>query len=505
MYKILFVDDERNILDYLPLAIDWESLGITQMYTADSARHALRIVKNELPDIAVVDVEMPEMDGLEFCREAQKLHPQIKFIILSAFDRFEYAKESILIGVDDYLLKPVDEEELLELMRRVVEDLEKICKDSEENRLKQVRALEKALGDLLQDLLHQKEPLREWKDDFPMLEDYENLCIAMQGNQDERECGETLEECLGGENMFIALGHGFYAVLWKGNMLVSMEQKVAAIRQAMEREGFHVWMCYVRIRKEENAMQAMARCFCGLEKMFYAGYGKKRLGEQDKFGQMDFPVPDLSEGLRMLSEDGNVSTFQSLIYQAMDDAFAQYGEPIKVCGMVMDFFIVLKIYLTRCWQEDAMDIFRKLNISMLLRCGSPENLYALVGTCMEELQLFMGKQKKEHGSAYIVRVAKEYTKKHYQRKDLSLQEVSDAIGISRTYFSKAFKEMTGEKYWDYLSAYRIKKAKELLCSTNLSQAEISERVGYGSEFHFSRKFKEISGISPNKYRRSGQD
>lgn len=499
MYKILFVDDERSVLDYLPLAIDWEFLGITQIYTAAGAGDALRIVKKERPDIAVVDVEMPEMDGLMFCREAQKLCPQVKFVILSAFDRFDYAKEAIVIGVDDYLLKPVDEEELMSLMQQIVKELDERRRDSEESHFRQMRILEKEIGDLLWDLLRQKELVKG----ITIPEEYENLCIVMQSNEDGQECGETLRKCADEETLLAVLENGFYGMLWKRDVLVSMEQKVTGIRQELLRKGFHIQMHYVRIRRGEDLPQAFLRCFCGLERMFYPDSERKRL-EKEGFGQMELSLPDLNEGLHRLSEDGNIKVLQDVIYQVMDDAFACHGEPLKICGMILDIFIGLKIYLTKYWQEDAMDIFRRLDIGTLIRCGSCENLYRMVKRCLEDLKLFLTQQEKESGNAYIVKIAKEYTKEHYQDRELSLQEISDVVGISRTYFSKAFKEITGEKYWDYLSAYRIKKAKELLCNTSLGQAEISQRVGYGSEFHFSRKFKELVGMSPNKFRRSEQ-
>lgn len=216
MYKILFVDDERNILEYLPFVIDWKSLGITQMYTASNAKEALRVVRKEKPDIAIVDVEMPEMDGLEFCREAQKIHPQIKFVILSAFDRFDYARRALVIGVKDYLLKPVDEEELLKLMRDLTEDLDKLRRNSKENQFRQMYALEKEARELLRELLNQKEPGIMLEEDFPVLKEYENICMLMQWNRDTKECRESLKKCMDEKSLFIALENGFYG---KGTFL----------------------------------------------------------------------------------------------------------------------------------------------------------------------------------------------------------------------------------------------------------------------------------------------
>lgn len=205
--------------------------------------------------------------------------------------------------------------------------------------------------------------------------------------------------------------------------------------------------------------------------------------------------------MNLLSEEGDISLLSKEVHEAMEYAFEERIEPVEICAMMMDVLIAFKMYLTKYWQEEAMGLFRRTGTDTLLRCGSPERLYDTVDRYLSELQFFVKKQQKEHGNYYIVKIAKEYTKKHYQESDLSLQDLADATGTSRTYFSRIFKEMTGEKYWDYLSRYRIMKAKELLSETNLGQAEISAMIGYESEFHFSRKFKELVGVSPNKFRR----
>ena len=134
MYKILFADDEENVLRYLPIAIDWETLGIGEMRTASDGKDALTQAKEFQPDIALVDVEMPGMDGLEFCRRVLKILPKLKLVIVSAFDRFDYAKRAIEIGVVDYILKPVDEEELEKLISKIVNNLNKSKKRKPKHR-----------------------------------------------------------------------------------------------------------------------------------------------------------------------------------------------------------------------------------------------------------------------------------------------------------------------------------------------------------------------------------
>lgn len=502
MYKILFVDDEINVLEYLPLAIGWEELGITQIFTASDAESALHIVKKERPDIALVDVEMPGKSGLDFCKEAREIHCSMILVILSAFDRFDYAKRAISIGVNEYLLKPVDERELLNLMKKIVSGLERSRKSSMEKKTRQAHAMEKAVGDFLQKLFHNEKPSEELEKEVPALGDYKNVMIVMQGNGDGRDCRYVLEESLDPESFLVPSKNGIYAVLWKSSILVSVEEKIDRVRWKMEREGFRVWTASVKAQRQETVTQALIRCFYELEKLsFMADHEEQMKGKAD-FRQMDIPLPNIQEGLKILSEDRDISRLRREICGAMEDAFTQCIEPVCICGMVLEVFIALKMYLTKNWQQDAIGVLRRLDIVTLMRCGTQENLYGTVDQYLKELALFVDQQHKAYGDLYIVRIAKEYTKQNYQKKELSLQEVADAAGISRTYFSKLFKDTTGEKYWDYLSRCRIEKAKELLLNTNLGQARISEEVGYGSEFHFSRKFKEIVGMSPNKFRKN---
>lgn len=502
MYKILFVDDEINVLEYLPLAINWKELGITRIFSASDAQSALQIVKKEKPDIAVVDVEMPGKSGLDFCREAQEIHAQIALVILSAFDRFDYAKKAISIGVNDYLLKPVDEKELLNLMKKIVSGLERSWESTIEKKTQQVHAMEKAAGDFLQKLFQNKKPVEDLEKDVPALRDYKHMMILMQSNRDTRDCRYVLEECLNTERLLVSTKNGIYAVLWKNNMLVSVEEIIDCIRWKMKRERFHVWTASVKALEQETLSQAFAKCFFELEKCSFMAGSEEFQNKQTDFRQIDIPLPSIREGLKALSEDRDISVLRREIRSAIEDAFLQCVEPVCICEMILEVFIALKMYLTKNWYQDAMGVLRRMDIITLMRCGTKNNLYDTVDQYLNELALFVDQQYKAYGDIYIVRIAKEYTKQNYQKKKLSLQEVADAVGISRTYFSKMFREMTGEKYWDYLSRYRIEKAKELLLNTNLGQAQISEEVGYSSEFHFSRKFKEIIGISPNKFRKN---
>lgn len=112
MYKILIVDDEKMIRMGMKNAIDWMKIGIDEVFTAASGNEALEILKKEEPQIMVTDIQMTEMTGLELIKAAREVVPELRVIVLTGFDNFEYARQSLRLQVQDFFLKPIDEDDL---------------------------------------------------------------------------------------------------------------------------------------------------------------------------------------------------------------------------------------------------------------------------------------------------------------------------------------------------------------------------------------------------------
>jgi len=130
MYKVFFVDDEASMRAGIRDSVDWDNSGFTLAGEAPDGEMALALMQEIMPDILITDVRMPFMDGIELSRRAKKVMPWIKIIILSGHDEFEYAKQAIAIGVEDYLLKPVTSGKLMEILSviagRIEEEKEKL-------------------------------------------------------------------------------------------------------------------------------------------------------------------------------------------------------------------------------------------------------------------------------------------------------------------------------------------------------------------------------------------
>ena len=124
-YKVLLVDDEEEVMDVIEHKIDWEQCGFTVIGRAQNGLKALEIAEKMQPDVVITDIKMPYMDGLELSRRLRKENPGIRIMILTGFDEFEYAKEAVHLEIEEYVLKPVNAEELSNCMIRVKESLDR--------------------------------------------------------------------------------------------------------------------------------------------------------------------------------------------------------------------------------------------------------------------------------------------------------------------------------------------------------------------------------------------
>lgn len=120
MYRVLIVDDEKMIRMGMKNAIDWKKLGVDDVFTAASGNEALKILKEEGPEIMVTDIQMTEMTGLELIKAARESVPELRVIVLTGFDNFEYARESLRLQVQDFFLKPIDEDDLFNAIEKQI-------------------------------------------------------------------------------------------------------------------------------------------------------------------------------------------------------------------------------------------------------------------------------------------------------------------------------------------------------------------------------------------------
>ena len=124
-YRVMLVDDEEDVAQAILKKLNWEEMGFEQPRYAHNGLEALELAEDLRPDIVMTDIKMPYMDGMELSRNLKQLYPNIRIIIFSGFDEFEYAKEAIRLEAEEYILKPIDSDELRAVFSRVHEALDR--------------------------------------------------------------------------------------------------------------------------------------------------------------------------------------------------------------------------------------------------------------------------------------------------------------------------------------------------------------------------------------------
>lgn len=124
LYSVMLVDDEEEVIQIIMKKLDWASMGFQIVGYAHNGAEALELAEECQPDVVMTDIKMPYMDGLELSRRLKERYPSIRIIIFSGFDEFEYAKEAVHLEVEEYMLKPINSDELTECLKRVKNSLD---------------------------------------------------------------------------------------------------------------------------------------------------------------------------------------------------------------------------------------------------------------------------------------------------------------------------------------------------------------------------------------------
>jgi len=372
MYRMILIDDEVSTLRLLPKALDWASFDIEICGTARNGKQGLELFRKQSPDIIIADIKMPEMDGLAFAQAVRASDKAVKIVLLSAYAQFDFARSAILLNIFDYLLKPLDERQLRDVITRMVSVLR--------------REREPSAGTVSAEF-------------YP-----ENVFEDMQS---------------------------------------------APVPNDLPPIDFSSF---------DAAMTALV--------------------------EMAFPRPlveQLSGLLRYL--------------------FERKTDPEHIYEVILDIVDLLKATALRCYGYRHGRLPINLQREQLSQCDSPDALLQLIERFVRDAARRLEALFALNPDYVVIRQAKEYVKQHYAVHALSLQQVADHVGMSKNYFSAVFHEMSGMKFWEYLTRLRIEAAKELLSTSILANSAICRKVGYESEYHFSRIFKRIVGTTPLQYRK----
>jgi len=507
MYKVVFVDDEEQNLLLMEKIIDWEELGFRVSGMALDGDEGLEMYREIQPDLMLVDIKMDEMDGLSLIRRLREEYgaEETLFIIVTAYDEFSYAQQAIRLNVENYLLKPLERQKLAEMIRKIKKRLDMEKEKSRQQLLlgKQQSAFlfEKALSQLWEAFIRggADEHGDYGLENIIAKEAYRSFILFSPNESDEK-----LLEIVGAWDI------EFYFRRQDGVLGIAREENWHRIEEAYknltEKEGRKRYMLQVNaaFSSEKEFVGSIRQCVLDRYALFYEEKSRMYFSGEKKEEAKKQEGTDrrtaVDEMLKELLYQGKSDISEKRLAQIINDAKEKEDSPAQLADTMLDMLYQLKIQLTKTYKERAFALLRHQSFLALHEFHTSKKLQNALEQIFRHVAEQVQEIKNDNGNHAAMGKIMDYIEKNYWSREFSATEAAEAVSLSRNYLLKIFKEEKGISFWDYVTRLRMEKAKELLKNTDNTVYSISLDIGYESQYHFSRKFKSLFGISPLEFR-----
>ncbi len=545
MLKIFLAEDEVIVRETIKRMIPWEDLGFELVGEAADGEMALPLLLRQKPDLLITDIKMPFMDGLTLAKVAKKEIPGLKVVILSGYDDFNYAKQAINIGVEDYLLKPITKNALIERLTEIRSryEHEKTQKEYYEKFHREMQAYEKnSSRDFFEALVSGSMDMMEIYRRSEKLgldivaEAYNVLIFTMNCEEDfsgqregysewEAESLELLEEFFS-ENtsaMLFRCNIFSYGVLIKGQKETIEENTrscVSEIQRIFDRkEQKRQWFVAAgepveRLSQIQKSYYSASRAFSHRylydENILYydemASMEKKNVTEDDSTYLQKVDVNALnpailqkflSNGLLEETENFVKDYFYAIGQEPLESLVFRNYVTLNVRFSVMSFLKEIGCDTRTLEQEDTEDVLSESSKSL-------ENAIAYAEKIISQA-IALRDQNSGNKNRSILKTAVDFIDSHYTEEDMSLNKAANAANVSANHFSALFSQNMGQTFIEYLTNLRMNKAKEYLRCTSMRSSEIAGEIGYKDAHYFSYLFKKTQGMTPSDYRKARED
>ena len=532
MLKVIIADDEQNICLMIQKMIDWEVREMEVVAIANNGLDAFKYVEMYRPDIVISDIRMPGFDGLNLVKKTIEAGLDISYIIISGYKYFEYAHTALNLGVEHYLLKPIDKVELESVLDKILKNRTQKQKLENQQELEQaVKQNKKKMNrHFLTNIIHQNTivknmELNDVNEEYQMQfqngffqafftkVDYEktsewdsNGIVKIIDVIIEKELQEKKIEFINS-----AMNTGVVTVLnYDRESGFDIDAALQNIYQKIqfELDKFHVFSFTIGIGDSKQQFQEVAfsiqEAIYAVKCRLKAGTNKLIYYAQLKYNYVPIEQIFSDKDRRSLfhaTEALDVEKVLSLLHEKLEEIRKiPFFSP--VC--IYDLLELMSDVLLDCLKQNATkeDILEKFQEEVDIGLDYNNRLEVLQQQMEELFVSFFEKliQDRKLQSQLPIRLAKQYIQDNYA-KQIAQEDVANAIHLSTSYLSTMFKKELGINFSDYLTSCRIDAAKQLLKETDLSMNEVAERVGYMDAKYFSKLFHKIVGIKPSVYRK----
>lgn len=487
MYKVLLADDEYMIINGLRKLIPWESLGYEVVGTARNGLEALEFIRQEPVDLVVLDVNMPIMSGIEFLEQAKKSGCLFRSIMLSGYQEFQYVKDTLNLGTENYLLKPVNKVEMIETLNRVAALIEEDRQQEQQQDYLQAYFLVNWLHDEV---------------DYDALEGYlakQGINVAQENftvvfiDRPENETA-IKEYLLQKQQPLVVFVHEIdrWLLIYQGEKR-PIKCLIADLQQDLQLLDTEIVVGETIVDFKDVSLSYDSALGSSQLHDFYTGKGIQEMEANDVAARGALPSISFVAFNKALSIR-DFETVQAEITKIFDtlkksEALPNYTRHI-VFLIFIDLYRQFETVTEHFYQEHAEKIAISQNF---------EELQLVIEETITEIRAQKGKrQYSEHVQDVLAIIHNEYD------QQLNLKDVANRLHMNTMYVGQLFKKETNKSFSQYLHQYRIKKAQNFLVDTSDTINEIADKTGYTSAGYFYKSFKKICGISPKEFREQYQ-
>ncbi|MEH7545203.1 response regulator transcription factor [Neobacillus vireti] len=499
MFRVLLVDDEPIITKGLSVILDWEDYGFEIVHTAESGEEALSYIKQYPIDILITDILMGEMSGLDLIQEVKCIRPEIKSIVLTGYQEFDFIKRGLLLGIENYIVKPVDEEELLKTLQAVGRKLR--AEASGTRTQESTTLLDNTLWSFLTGEIDRRDCLErlalyniEFNQPF-----YNVSILNIEHYQSEvvKNVRHFIEEqyqaiCLFSPNQEIVIIFGGAS---EEELLKQNQRLVDDLMTEQKGTGlFYLAMGKpVRVMDELEDSFSMAREHSSLQL-----YSEPNVLISDK------QAIDRHEELKRQQEFKEtvvkrLMNAEEESLELIDLFFKELTEKSNVISpqVAKKYTFDLISYIHYSLQPDDLSLYTAV-VERIVYSSDIAQMRAILNEYCYELILTI--HNHVHLRSPIVQNVLQYIHAHYDQ-GLSLKTLGQQFHVNAIYLGQLFQKEVGVVFSEYLNRYRLEKAKELLKTTHYRAGDIGKKVGYSDTTYFYKQFKKIVGTTPSEWRK----
>lgn len=528
LYNILLVDDETDVLEAMKKKIDWESLGFCLAGTAENGQEALEMAEQLHIDVVMTDIKMPYMDGLTLCKKLKENYRNIKVVIYSGFDDFEFAREAVHLEAEEYLLKPISSKDMENVFGKIKKKLdEEFDQHRNVNKLYEYyrKSLPAMQEQFVMGVLEGKITGERLKN---MMEMYEldlnspyYVVANLYAEANVKEQGEKTTQLLNLSLRDMAEDYlkekmSFYCINYLDEViLVFMLQEKDEIENVL----YHLdQICKMGSRVLDVQVTGAVGQSCSSLDTLMSSYQEAKTAmeyrtiiggsqvlyikdiepnPQDSVSFMDYDFQNLVRAVKIGDRKETDEAIQSFMNSLRNGCITPNQYQLICMELSTELMKIGRSYKLRTkqifgagehipWQE----LYKHLSV---------DELESWLREICNNLRHTL-RHERSDSTIRLTEQAKAYIGEHYKENDLSAETLCRQLNVSAAYSSTIFKKEVGLSFVAYLTKIRLEHAVELLRTTEDKTYVIAEAVGYTEPNYFSYVFKKQYGISPSKYR-----